>query len=254
MLQAVRGGPIRSPGARCRRDARDPARSQVVLVTLPETTPVNELIETAYALEDDGGVHLGPVVVNAFDDGDDLAARPRRSGHARCAPPPSSATPAATSTDGVRTPARRAGPRARADPPAAGAGAGARSRTRSSSWRRASTDPCAQLSLRDDRRLIADADVVVCCGSGGVGKTTTAAALGLQAARARAALRGRHDRPGQAPGRRARRARRADQRSDAAARSTGHGRAVGADARHGDARSTGWSRRTRPTPSRPSGS
>ncbi|MEO7369865.1 MAG: ArsA family ATPase [Ilumatobacteraceae bacterium] len=31
--------------------------------------------------------------------------------------------------------------------------------------------------------LITAADVIVCCGSGGVGKTTTAAALGLQAAR-----------------------------------------------------------------------
>jgi anion-transporting ArsA/GET3 family ATPase len=31
--------------------------------------------------------------------------------------------------------------------------------------------------------LISTADVVVCCGSGGVGKTTTAAALGMQAAR-----------------------------------------------------------------------
>jgi anion-transporting ArsA/GET3 family ATPase len=30
---------------------------------------------------------------------------------------------------------------------------------------------------------IAEAQVVVCCGSGGVGKTTVAAALGLQAAR-----------------------------------------------------------------------
>lgn len=32
--------------------------------------------------------------------------------------------------------------------------------------------------------LLADASVVVCCGSGGVGKTTTAAVLGLEAARA----------------------------------------------------------------------
>jgi len=32
--------------------------------------------------------------------------------------------------------------------------------------------------------LITDSEVIVCCGSGGVGKTTTAAALGLQAARA----------------------------------------------------------------------
>src|SRR5210317_1666295 len=31
--------------------------------------------------------------------------------------------------------------------------------------------------------LVADASVVVCCGSGGVGKTTTAATIGLHAAR-----------------------------------------------------------------------
>lgn len=32
-------------------------------------------------------------------------------------------------------------------------------------------------------RLVAESEVIVCCGSGGVGKTTTAAAIGLQAAR-----------------------------------------------------------------------
>ena len=37
--------------------------------------------------------------------------------------------------------------------------------------------------MSDLEALISTADVVVCCGSGGVGKTTTAAALGLQAAR-----------------------------------------------------------------------
>ena len=37
--------------------------------------------------------------------------------------------------------------------------------------------------MSDLDELITTADVVVCCGSGGVGKTTTAAALGLQAAR-----------------------------------------------------------------------
>jgi anion-transporting ArsA/GET3 family ATPase len=37
--------------------------------------------------------------------------------------------------------------------------------------------------MSDLDELISSADVVVCCGSGGVGKTTTAAALGLQAAR-----------------------------------------------------------------------
>jgi len=37
-----------------------------VLVTLPEETPVNELVETAYSLEDEVGVSLGPVVVNGL--------------------------------------------------------------------------------------------------------------------------------------------------------------------------------------------
>ena len=33
-------------------------------MTLPEETPVNELVETAYQLEDRVGVHLSPIVVN----------------------------------------------------------------------------------------------------------------------------------------------------------------------------------------------
>ena len=37
----------------------DPARCQVVLVTLPEETPVNELIDTAYHLEDRVGHRQG---------------------------------------------------------------------------------------------------------------------------------------------------------------------------------------------------
>ena len=56
----------------------DPTRCQVVLVTLPETTPVNELVETAYALEDRVGVQLGPVVVNAVDGLGDAACPTRR--------------------------------------------------------------------------------------------------------------------------------------------------------------------------------
>ena len=47
----------------------DPSRCQVILVTLPETTPINEAIETAYALEEQIGVHLGPIVVNGVDEG-----------------------------------------------------------------------------------------------------------------------------------------------------------------------------------------
>lgn len=74
LLRLVRGGPIRSQAAEVAELLSDPGRSQVILVTLPETTPVNEVIETAGALAHDGGLRLGPVVVNAFDEGDDLAA------------------------------------------------------------------------------------------------------------------------------------------------------------------------------------
>ena len=35
----------------------------------PEAPPVNEVVETAYSLEDRVGGRLGPVVVNAVDDG-----------------------------------------------------------------------------------------------------------------------------------------------------------------------------------------
>lgn len=73
LLDAVRGGPVRTQALDVLEMLRDPARCQVVLVTLPETTPVNELIETAFALEERVGVQLGPVVVNAIDDAPDAA-------------------------------------------------------------------------------------------------------------------------------------------------------------------------------------
>lgn len=44
----------------------DPARCRAMLVSIPEETPVNELIETAFAVEDEVGVALGPVVVNGI--------------------------------------------------------------------------------------------------------------------------------------------------------------------------------------------
>jgi anion-transporting ArsA/GET3 family ATPase len=67
LLDAVRGGPVRSQAADVVELLRDPQRCQVVLVTMPETTPVNEAVQTAYALEDRVGVKLGPVVVNHVD-------------------------------------------------------------------------------------------------------------------------------------------------------------------------------------------
>ena len=64
LLDAVRVGPINNQARDVIELLTDPARCQVMLVTMPEETPVNELIDTAYALEDEVGVALGPVVVN----------------------------------------------------------------------------------------------------------------------------------------------------------------------------------------------
>jgi anion-transporting ArsA/GET3 family ATPase len=74
LADSVRSGPVRSQADAVLAMLRDPARCQVVLVTLPETTPVNEVIETAFALEDQVGVQLGPVLVNGVDQGLDLPA------------------------------------------------------------------------------------------------------------------------------------------------------------------------------------
>jgi len=66
LLDVVRVGPINVQARDVLEMLNDPGRCQVVLVTLPEETPVNELIETAYSLEDKVGVSLGPVVVNGL--------------------------------------------------------------------------------------------------------------------------------------------------------------------------------------------
>jgi Anion-transporting ATPase len=65
LVDAVKVGPIHAQAADVLEMLSDPARSQVLLVTLPEETPVNEVTETAFALEDRVGVSLGPVIVNA---------------------------------------------------------------------------------------------------------------------------------------------------------------------------------------------
>ena len=90
----------------------DPARCQVMLVTLPEETPVNELVDTAFAIEDRAGVALGPVVVNGCvaaarprrrrAAGDDDGARPTRSQRGSR----STTARSATLADGGRVPRR----------------------------------------------------------------------------------------------------------------------------------------------------
>jgi anion-transporting ArsA/GET3 family ATPase len=65
LLDAARSGPVRTQAADVVELLSDPDRCRVVLVTLPEEMPVNEVVEAAYALEDRIGVSLGPVIVNA---------------------------------------------------------------------------------------------------------------------------------------------------------------------------------------------
>jgi anion-transporting ArsA/GET3 family ATPase len=66
LLDAVGVGAIRTQAADVVSLLTDPIRCQVLLVTLPEETPVNEAIETGFHLEDRAGVALGPIVVNAI--------------------------------------------------------------------------------------------------------------------------------------------------------------------------------------------
>jgi len=64
LLDAVKVGPIQAQAKDVLELLSDPARCQVLLVTLPEETPVNEVVDTAFALEDKVGVSLGPLIVN----------------------------------------------------------------------------------------------------------------------------------------------------------------------------------------------
>jgi arsenite/tail-anchored protein-transporting ATPase len=205
LLDAVRGGPVRTQATDVLELLGDPARCQVVLVTIAETTPVNEVIETAFALEDQVGVQLGPVVVNGVDTGVELpdpddaeviaglrqggvsdadadvllaAARYRRSRRAmeraeidRLA----AELPLAQ----VHLPAMSVAGLSADDVAALAAALDAR--VRPDQVRPA---PRNRRDRPDARGALEGASVVVCCGSGGVGKTTTAAVLGLEAARA----------------------------------------------------------------------
>ncbi len=69
LLATMRSGPVHSQAADVTAMLTDPARCRVVLVTLAEHTPVDELIETSDLVEDRAGVQLAAVVVNAVDTG-----------------------------------------------------------------------------------------------------------------------------------------------------------------------------------------
>ena len=77
LLDTVRVGPINAQARDVLEMLTDHDRCRVILVTLPEETPVNELVDTAFSLEDRVGVGLGPVVVNGrYDEVPGLAVDP----------------------------------------------------------------------------------------------------------------------------------------------------------------------------------
>ena len=76
LMDTVSVGPIRGQAGEVLEMLSDPTRCQVMLVTLPEETPVNEMVETAFRLEDRAGVHLTPVVVNGMYPVVDLSVDP----------------------------------------------------------------------------------------------------------------------------------------------------------------------------------
>ena len=65
LQDAVSSGPIRDQADEVSTMLADRERTQCVMVTLAEHTPVSETIELAYDLEDRIGLALAPVVVNA---------------------------------------------------------------------------------------------------------------------------------------------------------------------------------------------
>lgn len=89
LLDAARGGPVRSQAQEVVELLTDAERCQVLLVTIPEETPVNELVETAHRLEHEAGVALGPIIVNCcYDVLDGLDEDPAAAARSAGVPPP----------------------------------------------------------------------------------------------------------------------------------------------------------------------
>lgn len=64
MAESTNSGPLKEQADLALQMMTDETRCQVMLVTLPEETPVNETIETAFNLEDTVDLKLGPIIVN----------------------------------------------------------------------------------------------------------------------------------------------------------------------------------------------
>ena len=64
---AARSGPVRGQADAVVEMLSDPARSSVILVTIPEELPVTETIEAAFRIEEEAGMALAMVMSNRTD-------------------------------------------------------------------------------------------------------------------------------------------------------------------------------------------
>ncbi|MEO6124354.1 MAG: ArsA-related P-loop ATPase [Ilumatobacteraceae bacterium] len=77
LQKVVTSGPVRTQADEIAEMLADRTRCQGLLVTVPEETPVNELVELAYDIEEELGLTLAPIIVNAcWPDRDGLALTP----------------------------------------------------------------------------------------------------------------------------------------------------------------------------------
>lgn len=60
----VASGPVRTQADEVAEMLADKTRCQALLVTIPEETPINEVVELAYDVEEKLGLTLGPLVIN----------------------------------------------------------------------------------------------------------------------------------------------------------------------------------------------
>ena len=200
LRDAVSGGPVRAQADDVLAMLGDARRCQVALVTLAETTPVNETVATAFTIEDRVGVQAGAGVRQC--------RRWRRASTSRLPTTPAGIDEAvaALEVDGptaaALTAAARSAPsagRCKRVPspswPAPCPSTSCTSRSSPADWterqlsrlvgdvRRGGTATMSGTGTTTLQAVLDDAAVVVCCGSGGVGKTTVAAAIGIEAAR-----------------------------------------------------------------------
>ena len=208
LRDAVSSGPVRAQAEDVLAMLTDAGRCQVALVTLAETTPVNETIATAFTIEDRSGSSWrrysstpststrSPTAPSCLPT--TISTRRSRRSTSTVSPPRRSATRRCFAANGdasnglrsisLPNPCRSTSCTFRWSPAGSTVRPSRNSlamctrpdrRRPARGWRSMTSDaPPATL-----RGVLDEASVVVCCGSGGVGKTTVAAAFGVEAAR-----------------------------------------------------------------------